>query len=111
MARLADHDHAVHGFLARVALPHEECYPIGFVASPEMLPVRAHATMMPSTTGRHHETRNDARSSRGVGGCDSKPLFGSGRKGQAPDIARVHSGDGLPREVGTPHPEPSCRGP
>src|SRR5437660_5059256 len=79
---------------ARVALPHEECYPIGFVASPEMLPVRAHATMMPSTTGRHHETRNDARSSRGIGGCDPKSLFGSRGKRQGQDIARVHSGDG-----------------
>jgi integrase len=49
--------------------------PNGLVASPEMLPVTAHATMMPSQTGRHHEAKNDACHARGVGRRDPRPLF------------------------------------
>jgi len=38
--------------------------PSGFVASPEMLPARVHATMLPRPPGRHHDGENDPYDAR-----------------------------------------------
>ncbi|BCH34933.1 hypothetical protein MesoLjLc_68630 [Mesorhizobium sp. L-8-10] len=79
--------------------------PRGFVASPKMLPVKAHVAMVPSPPGRQHEDEDDTCHAYGTGQCSQGSLCGRDDQGQAPDLGGVHCGDGVSRKVRNPCPE------
>jgi hypothetical protein len=67
-----------------------------FVASPEMLLVKARAAMMPSPPGRHHEDEDDACHAHGTRQCGLGLLCGRSEQGQAQDLGGVRRGNGVP---------------
>jgi hypothetical protein len=75
------------------------------VASPEVLPVRARDTMMPSRLGRHHEQQDEACYARRTRRRHPGPVCGCQGQTEAQNFGRVHRDDGLSREVCNPSPE------